>query len=205
VNTSASAGVRALPARPPGIVRTRPVDDSAGASSCIRPVVAAATVAPDPELLILERCAREIALEAGPRAVVHAPRAPRQARLLQAEIDAASEALTDPARTPRTLVYVQRKVVVALPPDELRLLFQSWRSQCSADTLLVVAIGLGRTCARPTNGRPALGAAGVAFAVDRIASDAGWDLCQLWSDGTARHVLYVFDGGERANSSDTNP
>ena len=140
-----------------------------------------------PEALLLAHCAAEIAAEAGASAPVHAIGAPRQATLLRAAIAALPGSAAVPSEriaAARSIVYLPQHAVANLAPDALLAMLRRVAAQHGADALLVVAI-------ETTPGR-----SGSCF--DRLAGVAGWQLCQLWSDGFARHALHVLERSARA-------
>lgn len=158
---------------------------------------AAPPLASDPELLILAFCAAQIAAEAGAGAVVHAAGAPRQAALLAAAIDALPAPTPDGEAAGRSLVYLPRRLVATLSLDELRTLLLRLSTRDGDDTLLVVAVESKRNLDAPRSASE-MGSACAALVFNQIALAAGWELCQLWSDGTARHALHVLERGTRA-------
>jgi hypothetical protein len=140
-----------------------------------------------PELLLLDRCAAQIAAEAGAGAVVHAIAAPRQALVLRDAIEASVPRRDDHRR--RDLVYLPRHAVALLDGDELLALLRGLAARHGPDALLVVAVESERDFSRAESTTRARGC-GVPV-VEHLARVAGWEMCQLWSDGTARHALVV--------------
>lgn len=141
----------------------------------------------DPEALLLARCAAQIAAEAGADAVVHAIGAHRQAALLRAAVEALPTSRTSPPErigAARCIVYLPRRVIADLGADALLATLRRLAALHGEDALLVVAI------------ERAPGHGGSCF--DRLAGVAGWELCQLWSDGFARHALHVLERTARA-------
>jgi hypothetical protein len=173
VNAHAPAWPRAAtpPARRGATARLAPCD--------------AAVAHERPELLLLDHCAAQIAADAGADAVVHAIAAPRQALVLRAAIAAV---VPRHDRRGRDLVYLPRAAVALLDRDELLSLLRGLAARHGDDALLVVAV---ESSARS-------GRCGIPV-VEHLARAAGWEMSQLWSDGTARHALVVF---ERASAAD---
>jgi len=140
-----------------------------------------------PELLLLGRCAAQIAAEAGAGAVVHGIAAPCQALVLRAAIEAGEPRRDDPRR--RDLVYLPRHAVALLAGDELLALLRGLAARHGRDALLVVAVESEADCSRAESTTRATGCC--VPVVEHLARAAGWEMCQLWSDGTARHALVV--------------
>ena len=148
---------------------------------------AAGASADDPEALILARCSAQIAAEAGPGAVVHAIGARRQAALLDAAVAALPQSRrggAGGAGGSRCIVYLPRSVAAARSADALLALLQRAAALRGPDALLVVAI-------ETSSGHEAV-------QLDRLARIAGWELCQRWTDGFARHALHVLESSARA-------
>jgi hypothetical protein len=140
----------------------------------------------DPELRLLARCATQIAAEAGSGAVVHAIAAPRQALVLGDAIDAVAPSSDDRRRE---VVYLPRHAVALLDGDELLALLRGLAARHGADALLVIAVESSPHGSRAESTTRTSGF-GLPW-VEHLARVAGWELCQLWSDGTARHALVV--------------
>ena len=160
---------------------------------------AAATLATDPESLLLSRCASQIAVDAGAGAVVHAAGARRQAELLGAAI-AALPAAGDGAGRP--LVYVPRTVCAVLGGDELQALLLQLAARHGEAALLVVAIEAERDSdeeAACWSG--SIGSARSPLVFDHVARRTGWERCQLWTDGMARCALHVLERARHALTS----
>jgi hypothetical protein len=144
------------------------------------PERAAATADGMPEeAWILERCACEIALEAGcgARVVEFGGRSGRGAALLQAAIDALPRRPDGSAPIGRRLVFVPGARTGAMAEVQLAATLRRVRELSPDDTLLVVG-GASPRCdslARFT----------------RLASAASWSHRQLWSDGRARFAIHV--------------
>jgi len=128
---------------------------------------------------ILERCAREIAVEAGrgTRVVSLGGRAGRAAALLAAAIEALPGAAdrSPPAR--RRLVFLSAARTGAMAERQLAATLGRLGAHSADDALLVV----GATSPRPDSL--------ARFA--RLASAAAWEHRQLWSDGAARFAVHV--------------
>ena len=146
------------------------------------------------ETLILERCAAQIAAEAGAGATVlpFGGGPSRDTAILEAAIEALPPAC-DGARTDgRVLVYVSGKKTAALPPDRLPELLRRIAQTHRSDVLLAVGVAVScESACRPG----ALGdAAGHAYGLhrfDSLARAAGWEPCQVWTDARARFAIHV--------------
>ena len=137
------------------------------------------TDGPPEETWILERCAREIALEAGPGARVVELGGPssRGAVLLQAAIDARPPEPDRAAPRRRRLVFVPGARTDVMTEAQLAATLRRVRELSPDDTLLVVGAPTPRcdSLARFT----------------RLASAASWANRQLWSDGRGRFAVHV--------------
>lgn len=140
---------------------------------------AAATDGVPEEAWILERCAGEIALEAGPgaRVVELGGRSSRGAVLLQAAIDALPAGADRSAPRRRRLVFVPGARTGAMSEAQLAATLRRVRELSPDDTLLVVGAASPHrdSLARFT----------------RLASAVSWMHRQLWSDGHARFAVHV--------------
>ena len=187
----------------------RSVDDEAF-SDPIAPVADRAA-ASDPELLLLARCAGHIAAAAGAGTVVSAIGAGRQAALLSAALPPSGAAsamaradgadadapsrVRDAQRPQRRLVYLPRDLVAARGADGLGALLRGAAARHDDDALVVVAVDSAGSLAARAASRSALGCS--IARVELLAGTAGWKVCQLWTDGMARHALVVLDRAGR--------
>ena len=129
------------------------------------------------ERRILERCAREIALEAGrgARVVELGGRTGGGAVLLEAAISALGPVPASSAR--RRVVFLSGRRTSAPSDRQLAATLRRVGRLCDGDALLVVGVADA-------------GASALArFA--RLASAAAWEQRQLWSDGAAAFAVHV--------------
>jgi len=138
---------------------------------------------------ILERCAREIALEAGrgARVIALGGRTGRAACLLAAAIEALPDAAQRSSASTRRLVFVSAARTAAMPERQLAATLGRIGERSPDDALLVVGAASPRSdsLARFT----------------RLATAAAWEHRQLWCDGPARFAVHVLS--RRATSRST--
>ncbi len=144
------------------------------------------------EILILERCADQIAAEAGADAKLlpFAGHASRQADILERAI----ERLDTPCLSARPLVYVAAATTATLPPDRLIAVLHDIARAHSSGALLAIAVPIA---SEPLRQATAPGdTPGHACSVARfhgLAHAAGWEPCQLWTDAQARFAIHVLE------------
>jgi len=138
----------------------------------------------DPETLLLAQCAAEIAAEAGAGAAVHAIGANRQRALLRAAVAALPSTSGRRDGAVRSIVYLPRHAAAAIGAGASLTTLRRLAVLHGDDALLEAALNTSPAHAAPS--------------FERLARAAGWELCQLWSDGYARHALHVLECGARA-------
>ena len=160
------------------------------------------------EALILRHCARQIVAAVGRNASVvdvgevESP----SAALLRAALDRSSNECGGARRRLFVLPPGRMdRMGRAAPVEGLRLL-RELGERCGADDLLVAGAALpspraiGETF-RLSAGEPIHVAASYPLSVgrfERLAADAGWQHCQLWSDGQARYAVHVLERSRRS-------
>ncbi len=136
------------------------------------------------ETLILERCATQIAAEAGPGACVvefgggHG----HNTELLLAAIEALPPAPVRAAHGGRSVVYLPGARTGAMRLDETHALMRRVGEVEADDALLVVATDTAHGAETWSLPR-----------FERLARDAGWAHCQFWSDGQAQCAVHVLE------------
>ena len=172
------------------------------------PRVGDGAAAIEPELLLLACCAAQIAAEAGTGSVVHAAEAPRQGTLLSDALVAAARAATPAAndcvtpiaairpgahRRGRPIVYLPANVVAAAGLGQVDALLRRATAQHGEDALAVLAVEAANShSAAPHAAAPCTIGPEIAR-IRGTARQAGWEVCQLWTDGMARHALAVLE------------
>lgn len=155
----------------------------------------------NPELLLLARCAEQIAAEAGTGSILHAAGARRQAELLSAAlaaVDGSSTARPGPGPQ-RHLVYLPGDLVAAQGTDGLGALLHRTAVDHGDDALAVIAVDASISGPATANAGPRSTVRCWLAHVAWLARAAGWDVCQLWSDGMARHALVVVERAMRGS------
>lgn len=156
------------------------------------------------EGLILHHCSQQIVAAAGPNASVidvggvESP----SAALLRAALD---RSLNEGGRACRRLLVLPPGRVSRAGPVEGTRLLRELGESCGADDLLVAGAALptpnaiGRMFGRSAGESVDLAMA-YPYSVGRfesLAAEAGWQHCQLWSDGQARYAVHVLERSRR--------
>ena len=170
--------------------------------------VADGVAASEAELRLLACCAAQIAAEAGAGSVVHAVGAQRQGALLgdalasvaHATATAASDCVPPGAvvgsgahRRRRPVVYLPGDLVAAAGLGQVDVLLCRAAAQHGDDALAVIAVEAPASHAATAHAAAPCALGHQIACLRANARKAGWEFCQLWTDGMARHALVVLE------------